>query len=337
MRQVIDHDYPMPPMITTIRLDESVFLRPTIPERIERLKSDGYLIAVDHFSGNRQFDPLYHLADIIAIPMIGRPQEAIATMLAAVGHVDAKLLVRQVDDAAGFELCVKAGASLFEGDFLKPPDTISVQKMTSSEVSRRKLLKNIEEPNPDIDSLAENIQSDAAISFRLLAYLNSPAFEFSSQIKSIHHAIGVLGWQKLRNWLRVILINDMSQAADASDLHRLSAQRGKFLELVAERHDFWGFDPESLHLLGLFSLLDTMIGLPMDEIVAFLPIENKLKGALCRDANNEYLPLVRLARYVEEARQEDTEAMIQQLNLDREKVNTAFEDAVKWVEQLSSD
>ena len=63
----------------------------------------------------------------------------------------------------------------------------------------------------------------------------------------------------------------MSEAAGAPDLLQLSAQRGKFLELVAQRHDFWGFDPESLHLLGLFSLLDTMLGTPMDEIVTFLP------------------------------------------------------------------
>ena len=102
----------------------------------------------------------------------------------------------------------------------------------------------------------------------------------------------------------------------------------------AQSHDFWGFDPESLHLLGLFSLLDTMLGTPMDEIVSFLPIENKLKGALRREVNNEYLPLVQLAQCVEEARWEDAEAMMQQLNLNREKVTAAFKDAVEWADQL---
>ena len=143
-----------------------------------------------------------------------------------------------------------------------------------------------------------------------------------------------MGWPKLKNWLRVVLLNDMSQAAEAQDLLQLSAQRGKFLELVAQSHDFWGFDPESLHLLGLFSLLDTMLGTPMDEIVSFLPIENKLKGALRREVNNEYLPLVQLAQCVEEARWEDAEAMMQQLNLNREKVTAAFKDAVEWADQL---
>ena len=331
-----DMPYALPPVHAAVQVDERIFLRPAIPEMLERLKSDGYLIAVRGFSGDRGFDPLYQMADIIAVPVIGRQKAEVSTLLSAIHDMDAKLLARRVDDAAGFEMVRDAGVTLFEGAFFKQPDTITVHKMNSNAVSRLKLLHSIEQQDPDIDGLAETIQSDAAISFRLLTYLNSAAFGFSQNIKSIHHAIRLLGWQKLKNWLRVILLNDMSQAANASDLLQLSAQRGKFLELVAQRHDFWGFDPESLHLLGLFSLLDTMIGTPMDEIVTFLPIENKLKGALRRDANNEYLPLVQLVQYVEEARWEEAEAMMQQLNLDREKVTAAFKDAVEWADQLLS-
>jgi EAL and modified HD-GYP domain-containing signal transduction protein len=302
---------------------------------LARLKSDGYLIAVRGFSGDPPFDPLYELADIISVPVIGKQQAEIATLLATIHGVDAKLLARRVDDAAGFEMVREAGVTLFEGAFFKQPDIITVHKMTSNAVSRLKLLRSIEQQDPNIDELAETIQSDAAISFRLLAYLNSAAFGLSQKIKSVHHAIRLLGWPKLKNWLRVILLNDMSEAAEAPDLLQLSAQRGKFLELVAQRHDFWGFDPESLHLLGLFSLLDTMLGTSMDEIVTFLPIENKLKDALRREANNEYLPLVQLAQCVEEARWEDAGAMMQQLNLDLDKVTAAFKDAVEWADQLT--
>ncbi len=327
--------YVLPPGLAAVQVDETVFLRPSIPEMLARLKSDGYLIAVRGFSGAPPFDPLYELADIISVPVIGKQQAEIATLLATIHGVDARLLARRVDDAAGFEMVREAGVTLCEGAFFKQPDTITVHKMTSNAVSRLKLLQSIEQQDPNIDELAETIQSDATISFRLLTYLNSAAFGFSQKIKSVHHAIRLLGWPKLKNWLRVVLLNDMSEAAEAPDLLQLSAQRGKFLELVAQRHDFWGFDPESLHLLGLFSLLDTMLGTSMDEIVSFLPIENKLKDALRREANNEYLPLIRLAQCVEEARWEDAGAMMQQLNLDRDKVTAAFKDAVAWADQLT--
>ncbi len=331
-----DMPYVLPPVLAVVQVDEQVFLRPAMPEMLTRLKSDGYLIAVRGFSGDRQFDSLYELADIIAVPVVGRQKEDVSTLLATIHDVDARLLARRVDDAAGFEMCRQAGVTLFEGAFFKQPDTITVRKMTSNEVSRLKLLQSIEQQDPDIEGLAETIQSDAAISFRLLTYLNSAAFGFSQKIKSIQHAIRLMGWLKLKNWLRVVLLSDMSQAADTPDLLQLSAQRGKFLELVAQSHDFWGFDPESLHLLGLFSLLDTMLGTSMDEIVTFLPIESNLKGALRRDANNEYLPLVQLAQSVEEARWEDAEVMMQKLNLNREKVTAAFKGAVEWADQLTS-
>ena len=75
------------------------------------------------------------------------------------------------------------------------------------------------------------------------------------------------------------------------------------------------FDPESVHLLGLFSLLDTMLATPMQEIVTFLPIENKLKEALRRTPNNESLPLVQLAQCVEENRWGDADGMMRRLNI----------------------
>jgi EAL and modified HD-GYP domain-containing signal transduction protein len=331
-----DLPYFLPPLLAGVQVDEQVFLRPTIPDMLERLKSDGYLIAVRGFRGDRRFDALYRMADIIAVPVIGKEKDEVATLLVSIHEVEAKLLARRVDDANSFEMCREAGVTLFEGSFFKQPDTITVRKMTSNAVSRLKLLQRIEKRDPDIDALAETIQSDAAISFRLMAYLNSAAFGFSQKIKSIHHAIRLLGWPKLRNWLRVVLLSDMNQTAEAPDLLQLSAQRGKFLEIVAADHDFWGFDPESLHLLGLFSLLDTMLGTPMDEIVTFLPIENKLKEALRRDTNNEYLPLVQLAQCCEEARWEEAESMMQQLNLNKEKVTVAFKRAVEWADHFTS-
>lgn len=334
--EIIDNmPHALPPGLAVIQVDEQLFLRPNMPQMLSRLKSDGYLIAVKGFDGNRQFEPLYQLADIVGVDIAGRQKDEISSLRASIQGLNARLLARRVDGATQFDICRDAGVDLYEGAFFKQPDTITIHKMTSNKAARLTLLQRIESPDPDIDSLAEAIQTDAAISFRLLAYLNSAAFGLSQKIRSIHHAIRLLGWPKLKNWLRVVLINDMSEADTAADLLQVSAQRGKFLEMVATEHDFWGFDPDSLHLLGLFSLLDTMLETSMQEIVTFLPIENKLKGALRQDADNEYLPLLHLAQYVEEARWEEAEAMIKRLNLNHEKVMAAFNAAVDWADQLT--
>jgi c-di-GMP phosphodiesterase len=310
--------------------------RPNVLDVLSRLKSDGYLIVVRGFTGNSECDPLYRMADIIGTDIFERQKDELTEIIERARLYDATCLAAQVKDPARFELCRELGFSLFHGSFFKSPDQITVRKFTSGEVSRFKLLQVIEKDQPDFDQLAKTIQTDVSISFRLLAFLNSSAFGLPRKIKSIHQAILLLGWRKIKNWLRVVLLSDMGHNKEVSELVVLSAQRGRFLELVAREHDFWGFDPNSLNLLGMFSLLDALLGIPMAEIVGYLPLENKLKAALCQEPNNEYLPLLLLAGYFEEAKWTEAEKMIQQLSLDTGKVKAAFQTAVNWAGELAT-
>jgi c-di-GMP phosphodiesterase len=328
--------YALPPALTVIKVCEQSALQPVVVDLLMRMKADGYLIAVRGFTGNSECEALYRLAHIIVIDTGSRNGDMLARQLSAARKYPVRLLASQVQDRKLYEACKGMGFSLFHGAFFKSPEKLTVRKLSSNEALRLRILQFIESDSPDVNQLAETIQSDATISYRLLAYLNSAAFAFPQTIKSIHQAIALLGWSKVKNWLRVLALTDMSPSKDTQDLVRLSAQRGMFLELVARDHDFWGFDPESLQLLGIFSLLDALLNLPMTEIVANLPIDGKMKSALCREPNNEYLPLLNLAQCMEEARWTDAEKLIQQLNLDGKKVTIAFQNSINWANELDS-
>jgi c-di-GMP phosphodiesterase len=328
--------YALPPMLTVIKIDEQASQRELSMGALNRLKSDGYRIAVQGFTGDSSCAPIYSLADILVLSAQGKDGDALRKEIAAARQHRALLLAGKVQDRALYELCRKLGFALFSGSFFKHPDTMTARKLSSNQVLRLKLLALIECDDPDVQSLVESIQADVTISFRLLAFLNSAAFAFSQTIKSIPHAIHLLGWSKVKNWLRVVLLTDMSHGSDSEELVLLSAQRGMFLELVARDHDFWGFDPEGLHLLGLFSLLDALLRMPMKEIVNYLPIDDRMKRALCRESENEYLPLLRLLQFFEEAQWHEAEAMVQQLNLDAGKVNAAFRSSIDWARGLES-
>jgi len=328
--------YAFPPILAAVKVAENLYAKPRVPDVLKRLKADGYLIVVGGFTGNPAFRPLYGLADIIGTDVSLGQKDALGALLDMARPYTAMLLAGQVQDPACFKMCKELGFTLFHGPFFKSPDKITVRKLSSNEVSRFNLLQLIEAEEPDIDNLAETIQEDVSISFRLLSYLNSTAFGLTQKVKSIHQAVMLLGWQKMKNWLRVVLLTDMSQSKGASELVLLSAQRGKFLELIARDHDFWGFDTDSLNMLGIFSLLDALLGIPMTEVVGYLPLENRLKAALCREPNNEYLPLLHLAQYFEEAKWEDAEKMIHQLNLDPKKIKSAFQTAIDWAGELAT-
>jgi EAL and modified HD-GYP domain-containing signal transduction protein len=335
-KSILDNlPYVLPPVRAAIKIGEELGKQPEAMETLVNLKSHGYLIAIRDFTGDPACKSLYALADILAIKTGIENTAEMMAGLASAQPYKAQLLASHVQDRKLYDDCREQGFSLFSGPFFKYPDTMTVRKLSSNEILRFKLLKLIESKDPDIPQIVKTIQSDATISFRLLAFLNSAAFVFSQKIKSIQQAISLLGWSNTKNWLRVVLLTDMTQTKEAQELVLLSAQRGMFLELIAREHNYWGFDPETMHLLGLFSLLDALLALPMTEIASHLPIDNKMKTALCREANNEYSPLLHLAFCFEEAQWGEVETEIRRLNLDSAKVMPAFQKSVDWASQLT--
>jgi c-di-GMP phosphodiesterase len=328
--------YALPSARTTVLVGEGTSRTPAVTERLERLKADGFQVAVRDFTGMPECETLYRLASILEVKVSNRTSSELAATVAIARTHATTLLASHVPDLASFATCQALGFDLFEGAFSKAPEIVPMRKISSNQVARFNVFKVLDSADQDLRALAKAIETDATISFRLLTHVNSVAFGFSQKIASISHAVTLLGWRQVANWLRVVLLSDISQGAEASELLLIAAQRAKFLELIAERYPFWGFKPESMHLLGLFSLLDTMIGVSMEEVVSYLPLDGKLKAALCRAPKSEYLPLLTLTQCLEEARWAEAETMIQQLNLDSAGTRATFQEAVTWAAELAS-
>ncbi len=326
--------YALPPGRTAVKITDPSVPSDSLIQSLTSLKADGYQVAVVWIENHETCRAVFDQADIICLDTSSKVLPDLVHTCRKAATYGSMMLANRVDNQAGFDICDKAGFSLFQGSFFKQPETMSVKRVLSGIVSKFKLMEAIEQKDPDFSKLAATIQADVAISFRLLSYLNSASFGFRRKIDSIKDAITMLGWNNLRNWLRVVLLSEVSESKHASELIFLSAQRGKFLEQVGMDHDFWGFEPDSLFLLGMFSLLEALLNQPMTEIVKYLPLADKLKGALCMESNNEYVPLLKLARYFEEAEFDQSDAMVNQLGLDTEKVEKAYRGSIDWANKL---
>jgi c-di-GMP phosphodiesterase len=326
--------YALPPGRTAVKVCDLTNVSDALIQSLAKLKSDGYQITAGWIKDHEAFCTVFDQADIICMDISAMVlPDLMEACSQAVSH-GAMVMAERVDNQDRFDICSKAGVSYFQGSFFKQPEDVSVKKVLSGTISRFQLMEAIEQKDPDFSQLAETIQADVVVSFRLLSYLNSASFGFRRKIDSIKDAITMLGWNTLKNWLRVVLLSDVAESRHASELIFLSAQRGKFLEQVGRDHDFWGFEPDSLFLLGMFSLLDALLNQPMTEIIQYLPLADKLKGALCMEDNNEYVPLLKLARYFEEAKFDQSESMTNQLGLDTMKVKLAYCGSIDWANKL---
>ncbi|MBA3009911.1 MAG: HDOD domain-containing protein [Proteobacteria bacterium] len=327
--------YTLPPGRTTVKIADPSSLSELHIKALSKLQQDGYQMTITWSKNHGNFPIIFGLADIICMDISNRVLPDLVEICSKAADYGSVMLANQVDNQTRFDICHKAGFSFFQGSFFKQPEDISVKKIVSGTISKFELLKAIEQKDPDFSKLAATIQADVAISFRLLSYLNSASFGVRRKVDSIKDAITMLGWDNLKTWLRVVLLAEVSENRHAPELIFLSAQRGKFLEQVGLAHDFWGFEPDSLFLLGMFSLLDALLNQPMAEVVKYLPLADKLKGALCMVDNNEYVPLLKLARFFEEAAFEQSDTMINQLGLDTIKTKQAYCSAIDWANKLS--
>lgn len=319
--------YALPPGQTVIQVPESALDSEETVSVLKELVRDGYSIAVDDFEGRTPLTD--DLADLVIVDTLGRSAAELAPIVEQARQAGALVLAKRVEDMDAFSMTKELGFPLFQGFYFRRPELIAGRKLTSHQASRFNLLKSIEQQDPDFEALAKDIQTDVSISYRLLTYLNSAAFSFTQPIQSIKQAIVLLGWKQLRSWLRVIVLTDLHPKGKSSELFFVAVQRGKFLELIANSHEKSRTEPDSMFLLGLLSLLEAMLEMPMADIVGKLPLAPEFKSALLGE-DTEMAKWLELVRAHEKGKWEDLDQLTDTLGLNRLVVAVSYYKSVLW-------
>ncbi len=278
-----------------IEILETVEPVPEILDACRGLKAAGYLLALDDFVGQPGFEALLALADIVKVDVLGMAPQRIEEVFAGLQPYGCALLAEKVEDRAVFEHTRELGFSLFQGYFFSKPEVVPGRKISTSQLSRMRVLREVSEDRLDVAGLARLVASDPGLSHRLLRYLNSAAFGHRGPLRSIGQAALCLGRIALAQWLRVVLVSDLSTKPGSQAAVLLATQRARFLQQVAGESRVRSESADSLFMLGLLSLLDAMLGLPMNEVCNELPLAPRHRAALCGEPSEakSWLDLVR--------------------------------------------
>ncbi len=239
-----------------------------------RLKEAGYRIALDDIVSTEERLALFEFADIIKVDFLltsPAQQEAIARRFRRRG---VRLLAEKVETHEQFQAALKMGYTLFQGYFFCRPVTMAARDLPSAHLGYLEILRKVYEPEVDLSAIERAIREEPALCYRLLRYLNSAAFGLSP-VRSILHALNMLGSDRLRKW--VSLVGAISLAGPQSaELIRMALVRARFCEIFAEHLELPATD---YFLTGLFSLLDAILDRPLAQIMEHIPVSQ-----LCRDA-----------------------------------------------------
>ena len=302
---------------------------PVMREELAQLRGERYLIAVEDYAGQTPPRVLIELADILIVDVLNQDKAQVQALLNPLKGKGLRLLAKRVEDYAIFNQFKECGFDLFQGFFFQKPENLANRVLSATQAARLGVVRLIEQPEPDFHKLAEAIQRDVSISYRLLAFLNSPFFGFGQKVSSIKQAMVLAGWKQLRSWLRLIILTDMAPAHKPSELAFLSVQRAKFLELAAQGNPRTVPEADRFFLLGLFSLLNSMLDLPMDTVVDNLPLDQEFKDTLCRKPTS-LLPWLEMVEWFEQADWTRLDARIRGLDLDQVTVAGAYAESMEW-------
>ena len=235
-----------------------------------------------------------------------------------------------------YAICKKLGLHAFVGRFFMqmPVETETADKARPLSPSQSTLLQLMDgvRANADIAKLENILKQDAALSYKLLFYINSAAFGLSFEIESLRHAITMLGYDKLNRWLCVLFATSDASTSSPVLLHA-ALVRGRMVELLGATL-LSGAEGESLFITGMFSMLDRLLASSMEEALEHVRLPQSVVDALI-DGQGMYAPFLQLALAVE--RHDDQVAnLMDSLGLDAGRVNDAHFAALSWANQLLS-
>lgn len=320
----------MPAEKTVLEILSQVNVTPEIVERCRVLKAAKFKIALDNPQTHDNLLPLLGIADFIKIDMRTMHVEQAKAWLNKYQTLQCQVIAEQVETREQFAELQEIGYKFYQGYFYAKPENISVKVINPSFEGVLSLL-NLVSQDADNREIENGFKRDTTLSYKLLRYINSVGFGLSCEVQSIGHALTILGRNQLYRWLTLLMVT-AGDNATSSALMKTSIIRGRLTELLGEPF-FDKKDKDNLFVVGVFSLLDVILKMPMEQALEKLQLPETIVDALLH-RTGIFGPFLQLAEACEGAQNAEIGQLAELLHLNPEKVNQCHIDALAWAENL---
>jgi len=303
----------------------------TVVKACQALKDAGFMIALENFDGTWE-DPLAEIAKIIKMDIIASTDRAQWLFIRKYQPLGTAFVAHKVETRTQFQTAIQQGYAYFQGQFFLRPAATPAAEVTPTKLVYLLVLAAVTRPEIDVQEVANTIKHDLALSYKLLRFLNSARFAFHTQIRSIRHALLLLGQNEIRKWIGLISVTSLGEGGPPI-LVSLALVRAAFCESLAplvgaaKRQSDYFF-------LGLLSSLDVLMRRPMRVILADLPIAPDVGAALGGEQNTMRNVLQTVLSY-EQGHWEEFSQLARKLEVREEKLSELYLQALRWSRELT--
>lgn len=320
------------PSQVVIELLEDISADPEVIDACRTLKSAGYAIALDDFVPGSGAERLLPYARFVKVDVLSTSPEARAALAQRLLPRGIRLLAEKVESHEIFDLSREEGYSLFQGYFFCRPATFRSGALPAARLSHLRLLAAMNDPDATVAEVEDVVKQEASLSYRLLRCVNSAALGIHREISSIRQAILLLGIDQIRKWASIWAMAGVN-GNGSPEVVTTAILRARCCEMLGQSVRKPDGAP-ALFLLGLCSLLDTMLERPMAAVVDGLPLDKDTRGALLGDDNLERRLLDAVIACERGSWHTAAEAA-SRVGISDSDLAAAYADAIRWGHDLS--
>lgn len=324
------------PRFVIIELLEDVTITAEVIETITQFRKQGFRVALDDFSLRQVSEAnllpkLFQNVNIIKVDFLHTDQlERRKIESLAKQHPNISLLAEKIETEEDYEEARQAGYLLFQGYYFSKPQIIKGKEISPNYLLHFQLLKEFNEEDPDLAKITELFMHDVSLSYKLLRYINSLAFDIPHQISSINQAIMLMGLTEAKRWLRILLLRDLGVGEGRGrqkSLIERSLVRAKLIELLARQKRKGNAD--EFFLAGLFSLIDAIMHSSFVDIIPQLSFSETISATLFGE-ETEIKPYLDMAIALESFEIDQINEYTELLQIEEAKLTNYVREAHKW-------
>lgn len=322
----------LPPKNTVLILSKRYFADAASFETIKELKQAGYGICLRNADINTLDRAIFSHITYIEVSLGAADFASQAKMYAALKQTNVRMVARKVASWQDFDACAALGLDCFVGKLhLIPKPNMAQKGLNSAQTTILQLMEMIRK-NADIQQLETVVKRDAALAYKLLRYINSAGFGLRTEVQSLKHAVTIMGYSPLYRWLSLLLAT-ASTAGNSPVLLETAIVRGRFAEILGQPF-MSKTEAENLFVAGMFSLLDRLLGISMEEVLSSIQLPEAVTEALL-SRGGLYGPYLALAEACE-LNSMLVGSLSETLGIKPEDVNKAHLSSLVWAKNISN-
>ncbi len=282
--QLLMHDsiLLLPKKHVVLEILRGVEITEAITQRCAFLKQKGYQLALSYTAqSSTHYDYILSLVNIVKINVNELAPAHLMAVIKQLRRFPILLLAEKVENQETAKHCISLNFQMLQGFFFTQPEVMSGKNIDPSKLSLLKLMLLVVKDG-DISEIENELKYQPGLSYNLLRMVNSASNGLAAKINSIKRAILILGRKQLQRWVQILLYATKQKDGGTSDALMLTAAiRGKLLESIATAdrpHD--KNHQDRAFMVGILSLLDTLLGIEMSQLVKTLNIQQDMREAL---------------------------------------------------------